>query len=47
MGGRSFARSEDDTLVIEPSNFDGNAPPGGAVRANPLSDGAAVVERFW
>lgn len=46
MGGRSFAHWEGDTLVIETSNFDGKAPPGGGARANPLSDDAVVVERF-
>ncbi len=46
MGGRSFAHWDGDTLVIETSNFDGNAPPAGGACANPLSDDAVVVERF-
>ncbi|MFT3724835.1 MAG: hypothetical protein QM773_14785 [Hyphomonadaceae bacterium] len=46
MGGRSFARWEGDMLVIETTNFDGKAPPGGGARANPLSDDALVVEQF-
>ncbi len=46
MGGRSYAHWDGDTLVIETSNFDGKAPPGGGARANPLSDDATVVERF-
>lgn len=47
MGGVTYGRWEGDTLVLTTTHFDGKAPPGGGARANPLSDDAVIVERFW